>query len=145
MRCPYCQHEESRVIDSRELDSLVRRRRECIKCEKRFTTHETIELAPLYVIKKDNKKELFDRLKILNGLTKACEKRPVKEEEILNAVDLIESKLRNSKTTEVHSKVIGLEAMKHLKRLDKVAYLRFASVYNEFADITDFNKEISKL
>lgn len=116
-----------------------------MKCEKRFTTHETIELAQLHVIKKDNKKEIFEREKIKAGLLRACEKRPVTLESIESAVDLIESKIRASNSTEVHTKVIGLEAMKHLKRLDKVAYLRFTSVYNEFADVSDFKDELKKL
>jgi len=145
MKCPYCQHIETKVIDSREAEDIVRRRRECLKCEKRFTTHETAETIPLYVIKKDNKKEIFEREKLKSGLLKACEKRPVNEEEIEKAVIIIEAKLRNSKSNEIPTKLIGTEAMKQLKQLDKVAYLRFASVYNEFDDISDFKDELKKL
>ncbi len=143
MRCPYCQYEETKVIDSRESEDIVRRRRECLKCEKRFTTHETIESAPLYIIKKDNSRELFDREKLKRGIIKACEKRPVEMEKIDEAVDKIESKLR--KNNELSSKEIGEEVMKQLKKLDKIAYIRFASVYREFEDVSDFKKELNNL
>lgn len=133
------------MIDSRESDDLVRRRRECEKCEKRFTTHEAIESAPLYVIKKDETKELFDREKIKRGLIKACEKRPIEIEKIDDAIDKITSKFIKSKNTEIQSSEIGEEAMKHLKKMDKIAYIRFASVYREFEDVSDFKKELNNL
>lgn len=143
MKCPYCQYEETKVIDSRESENIVRRRRECLKCGKRFTTHEAIESAPLYIIKKDSSKELFDREKLKRGIIKACEKRPVEIEKIDEAVDKIESKLR--KNSELSSKEIGEDVMKHLKCLDKIAYIRFASVYREFEDVSDFKKELNNL
>lgn len=145
MKCPYCYHIETKVIDSRELDDLVRRRRECLKCEKRFTTHEAAELTPLYVIKKDSKKEVFEREKLKLGFLKACEKLPVEQEKIELAVNKIEAKLRSSKSVEISTKSIGNEVMKSLKGLDKIAYLRFVSVYNEFKDVSDFKDEIKKL
>lgn len=143
MKCPYCQHEETKVIDSREAEEIVRRRRECLGCENRFTTHEIIESAPLYVIKKDNSRELFDREKVRRGIIKACEKRPIEIEKINEALDKIELKLK--KNNEISTNVIGEEVMRHLKRLDKVAYIRFASVYREFEDVSDFKKELNNL
>lgn len=145
MKCPYCQHEETKVIDSRESEQLIRRRRECFSCEKRFTTHEKIESAPLYIIKKDNSRELFEREKLKKGILKACEKRPIELEKINEAIDRIESRLLSSKNNEISSTLIGEEAMKHLKRLDKIAYIRFASVYREFKDVEDFQKELKNL
>jgi transcriptional repressor NrdR len=145
MKCPYCQHAETKVVDSREAEELVRRRRECEKCEKRFTTHEVIESAPLYVIKKDSSKELFDREKIKRGLLKACEKRPIEIEKIDDAIDKITSRFIKNRNNEVSSREIGEEAMKHLKKLDKIAYIRFASVYRQFEDPSDFKKELNNI
>ena len=146
MICPYCNFEQTSVIDSRESDLLTtRRRRECLKCKKRFTTYERIETLDLVVIKKDNRREPYNREKVKNGLIKACEKRPVSQEKIEQILDKIEAKLRTLKSKEIPSKLIGEEVIKKLKTLDKIAYIRFASVYRDFADITDFQKEIKFL
>ena len=147
MRCPYCGYEESKVIDSRPTDEgeRIRRRRECLKCAKRFTTYEIIETVPLIVIKKDKSRETFDRNKLLNGLLRACEKRPVALDTLEIAVDEIESKLQNSLDREIPSSLIGTYAMDKLKELDEVAYVRFASVYRQFKDINTFMEELSKL
>jgi len=147
MKCPYCGHTETDVVDSRDADDLsaVRRRRECHKCEKRFTTYERVESVELIIIKKDGRREPFNREKLMAGLVRACEKRPVPHEKIEEAVDEIEMELRKKDTKEVPSKAIGELVMKKLKKLDKVAYIRFASVYREFADVEDFRKELKEL
>ena len=147
MRCPYCSFPESKVIDSRptEEGQAIRRRRECIKCGKRFTTYEKIEEIPLMVIKTDGNRQVFDRNKILNGIIKACEKRPVPMETIENIVDEIEKTLYNSMEKEVTSKAIGEMVMNRLKDVDDVAYVRFASVYRQFTDINSFIEELKNL
>lgn len=147
MKCPYCGFEESKVIDSRPTDEgeRIRRRRECISCNKRFTTYEVIESVPVIVVKKDKSREVFDRNKLFNGLLRACEKRPVSLETIEHVVTEIESKLQNSLDREVTSSYIGQLAMEALKDLDEVAYVRFASVYRQFKDINTFMDELAKL
>lgn len=137
MRCPYCKKSESRVLESRALDNgfTIRRRRECTSCNRRFTTYERVEDVPLWVIKKDGRRELFNRDKLLTGMMKACEKRPVALETLSEIVDEIERDLRDRSEHEVPSKVIGQIVMGHLLKLDKVAYVRFASVYREFKDV----------
>ena len=145
MKCPFCNYSESKVIDSRESDDLTRRRRECLSCEKRFTTYERVETVQMYIIKKDGSRELFDKVKLRKGLVKSCEKRPVSIDEIENVINSIESKMRLLDSTEISSKQVGEEVMNQLKALDKIAYIRFASVYREFADIEDFRKEIQIL
>jgi len=145
MKCPYCSG-ETKVIDKRSSESnAIRRRRECLKCKKRFTTYERIESNPLIVIKKDGRRERFSREKIKIGILKACEKRNISESEIDKLVDKIECKLKNMDKTEIETKVIGELVMNELKKLDKVAYIRFASVYREFADIDSFMEELKKL
>ncbi|NLL63757.1 MAG: transcriptional regulator NrdR [Ruminococcaceae bacterium] len=147
MKCPFCGFEESKVIDSRPTDEgeRIRRRRECLKCEKRFTTYEIIESVPIIVIKKDKSREQFDKQKLLNGLLKACEKRPVALKTIEDAANEIELQLQNSLDREVSSDKIGELAMEKLKDIDEVAYVRFASVYRQFKDITTFLEEVTKL
>jgi len=145
--CPYCSNEFSRVVDKREGDNgkTTRRRRQCTKCGRRFTTFERVETLDLLVIKKEGKRESFDRLKLRSGIIKACEKRPVSAGDIEKILDEIEAELRKSATTEVPSKKIGDLVIKKLKKLDDVAYIRFASVYRQFTDLSDFEKELSKL
>ena len=147
MKCPYCFHDETKVVDKRETEDLdtTRRRRECLKCEKRFTTYERVESLDLVVIKKDGRREACDREKIKKGVIKACEKRPISYEQIDNFVDKLESELRKLKSKEIQSNLIGEKIMNGLKRLDKIAYIRFASVYRSFADVTDFQKELKDL
>ncbi len=147
MKCPYCSFEESKVIDSRPTDEgeRIRRRRECLKCQKRFTTYEIIESLPIIVIKKDKSREVFNRDKLINGMLKACEKRPVSINDIERAVDDIEVKLQNSLDREVTSDAIGELVMEKLKELDEVAYVRFASVYRQFKDLSTFMEELNKL
>lgn len=147
MKCPYCEYIESKVIDSRptEEGNSIRRRRECLSCEKRFTTYEKVETLPIMVIKKDGSRQQFDRNKVLNGLLRACEKRPVPLEALEKTVNDIELKLSNSLEREVTSRVVGEMVMEHLKSLDQVAYVRFASVYREFKDIHTFMDELGKL
>ena len=147
MKCPFCNHPESKVIDSRPTDdgNMIRRRRECIQCARRFTTYEKIESMPLMVIKKDKSLESFDRDKILNGLLKACEKRPVSIKTLENLVDDIESQVCNSLIREITSKELGSMLMDKLKELDEIAYVRFASVYRQFKDINTFVSELQKL
>ncbi len=147
MRCPFCSCEESKVIDSRPTDEgeRIRRRRECISCQKRFTTYEVIESVPVIVVKKDKSREVFDRNKLFNGMLRACEKRPVSLEKIESAVNEIEATLQNSLDREVTSVHIGELAMDKLKELDEVAYVRFASVYRQFKDINTFMDELGKL
>ena len=147
MKCPFCSYEESKVIDSRPADDgeRIRRRRECIKCGKRFTTYEIIESVPIIVVKKDKSRQVFDRQKLFNGMIKACEKRPVTSETIERAVSDIETQLQNSLDREVTSIQIGELAMEKLKDIDDVAYVRFASVYRQFRDINTFMQELNKL
>ncbi len=147
MKCPYCSYEESRVIDSRPTDEgvRIRRRRECLKCQKRFTTYEIMESLPIIVIKKDHSRESFDRDKLLNGMLRACEKRPISINDLEHALDDIELTLQNSLDREVTSDKIGELAMEKLKALDEVAYVRFASVYRQFKDINTFMDELNKL
>lgn len=147
MKCPYCSYEETQVIDTRETENLevTRRRRECLKCNKRFTTYERVEEAEIIVVKKDGRRERFERQKLLNGILKACEKRPISLDKIEKLVDEVESDLRKRDSVEVESKVVGEIAMKKLKTLDKVAYIRFASVYREFEDLDRFEEELEKL
>ena len=147
MKCPYCAYAESKVIDSRPTDEgeRIRRRRECLKCQKRFTTYEIIESLPIIVVKKDKSREVFDRNKLLNGMLRACEKRPVSIDMLESAIDGIEAALQNSLDREVTSPRIGELAMDALKDIDEVAYVRFASVYRQFRDINTFMDELSKL
>ena len=147
MKCPYCQYSESKVIDSRptDEDEKIRRRRECMRCGKRFTTYEIVETTPLMVVKKDNTIEPFNRDKLLNGLLRACEKRPVSLKCLEQMVDQIEQKLKNSLEGEVSSQKIGELAMEQLRQIDQVAYVRFASVYREFQDINSFMDELRKI
>lgn len=147
VKCPYCGYDESKVIDSRPTDEgeRIRRRRECLKCGKRFTTYEVIETVPIIVIKKDKSRESFDRNKLLNGLLRACEKRPVSIDTLERVVDEIEGSLQNSLDREVPSSLIGKYAMEKLKTIDEVAYVRFASVYREFKDIATFKEELDRM
>ncbi len=147
MKCPYCGYLESKVVDSRptEEGSSIRRRRECLGCGKRFTTYETVESVPLVVIKKDGSRQAFNKNKMLGGLVKACEKRPVTMARLEEACDEIEQQLSNSLEREVKSEQIGELVMEHLKNIDEVAYVRFASVYRQFKDIGTFMDELSKL
>ncbi|MEG2720780.1 MAG: transcriptional regulator NrdR [Oscillospiraceae bacterium] len=147
MRCPFCGYEESKVIDSRPTDEgeRIRRRRECIKCAKRFTTYEIIESVPILVIKKDKSREVFDRNKLLSGMLRACEKRQISIDTLEKAIDEIEVTLQNSLDREVTSIHIGELAMDKLKEIDEVAYVRFASVYRHFKDINAFMDELSAL
>ncbi len=147
MKCPYCGFEESKVIDSRSADDgeRIRRRRECLRCAKRFTTHEVIETVPIMVIKRDKSREQFDRAKLMRGLLKSCEKRPVSLSQIETMADNIETKLQSSLDREITSNAIGELAMEQLKSVDQVAYVRFASVYRQFKDINTFMEELNKL
>ena len=147
MKCPYCGYQESKVVDSRHSDdgASIRRRRECLSCQKRFTTYETVESLPMVVIKKDNSRQTFDRSKILTGMVKACEKRPVTMADLERAVDEIEQIIQNSLDREVSTVHIGELVMERLKPLDEVAYVRFASVYRQFKDINSFMQELNKI
>lgn len=147
MKCPFCGFEESKVIDSRPTDEgeRIRRRRECLNCQKRFTTYEIIESVPIIVIKRDKTREMFDREKLLNGLLRACQKRPVSVDTLENLVDEIEGTLQNSLEREVTSEKIGGMVMDRLKDIDEVSYVRFASVYRQFKDINTFMDELTKL
>lgn len=147
MKCPYCGDEESKVIDSRPTEDgeRIRRRRECLRCRKRFTTYEVVETLPLMVIKKDNSREAFDRQKLLNGMLRSCEKRPVSYQTLEKTVSNIEQTLLNSYDREVSSVRIGELTMQELKKIDEVAYVRFASVYRQFADVESFFTELRKL
>ncbi|MFI3206428.1 MAG: transcriptional regulator NrdR [Clostridia bacterium] len=147
MKCPFCNYEESKVIDSRPTDEgeRIRRRRECLKCGKRFTTYEIIETVPVVVIKKDKSRETFDRNKLMGGLLKACQKRPVSMSTLEKIIDEIEVLLQNSLDREVPSQLIGTYTMEKLKNVDEVAYVRFASVYRQFKDINTFMDELSKI
>ncbi len=146
MRCPFCGNEDTSVLETRETTSgSTRRRRVCQECEKRFTTYENPESTPLIIVKKSGVREAYDRNKIKAGILRACEKRPVALEEIDQVVDEIENELRSQPKEEVSSKKVGSLIMRKLKKLDKVAYIRFASVYREFADVDSFEEEIKKL
>ena len=147
MKCPYCGYKESKVIDSRpaEEGSSIRRRRECLSCAKRFTTYETVESLPMVVIKKDGSRQSFDKRKVLNGMSRACEKRPVPFEVLEQKADEIEQTLQNSLEREVSTEYIGELVMDKLRAVDEVAYVRFASVYRQFKDIDTFMKELNKL
>ena len=147
MKCPFCGYTDSKVIDSRPAEdgTTIRRRRECLDCAKRFTTYEIIERMPLVVIKRDGSRESFDKVKIINGVIRACEKRPVTMTQIENLAADIELELRGRLESEVKSEVIGEMVMARLKDLDEVAYVRFASVYRSFKDINTFMEELTKL
>ena len=147
MKCPFCGFEESKVVDSRHSEDggSIRRRRECLSCQKRFTTYETVESLPIVVVKRDNSRQPFDRNKILNGMLRACEKRPVPISALEKAVDEIEQTVQNSLDREVSAETIGEMVMDKLRELDEVAYVRFASVYRQFRDINTFMAELTKL
>lgn len=147
MKCPYCLHDESKVVDSRSADDYasIRRRRECLKCNKRYTTYEKIEDIPVLVIKKDATRETFSKDKIITGLIKACQKRPVSRKQIEDIADSIEKTISNKMLTEISSDYIGELIMERLKDLDEVSYVRFASVYRQFKDINTFMEEIKSL
>ena len=147
MRCPFCAHPESKVVDSRPSDegASIRRRRECLACHKRFTTYETMESLPLVVIKKDGRRQTFDKSKILNGMIRACEKRPVPFDTLNHMADEIEQTLQNAMEREIPTARIGELVMDKLKGVDEVAYVRFASVYRQFKDISTFMAELNKL
>ncbi|MEA4814891.1 MAG: transcriptional regulator NrdR [Oscillospiraceae bacterium] len=147
MKCPFCGYKESKVMDSRptEEGSSIRRRRECLKCGKRFTTYETVESMPLVVVKKDGSRQSFERRKVLNGMLRACEKRPVSMETLERLTDEIEQELQNSLEREINTEHIGELVMEKLKAVDEVAYVRFASVYRQFKDINTFMTELNKL
>ncbi|MBQ7897082.1 MAG: transcriptional repressor NrdR [Clostridia bacterium] len=147
MKCPACGFAESKVLDSRptEEGEAIRRRRECLSCQKRFTTYERLEVMPIMVVKKDKSREAFDRTKLINGMIRACEKRPVPISDIERAVSDIEASLNNSLQTEVSSTQIGELVMEALKKIDEVAYVRFASVYRQFKDINTFMDELKLL
>lgn len=147
MKCPYCNHLESKVIDSRytEEHTCIRRRRECLECQDRFTTYERLEDVPLMVYKKDGRRELFDRNKLMTGLLKACEKRPISRENLEKLIIDVEKALRNDMKQEVQSSKIGEIVMNRLKELDEVAYVRFASVYRQFKDVIKFKQELERL
>jgi len=147
MRCPFCGWTESKVIDSRaaEEGTSIRRRRECLTCMRRFTTYEVVERIPLMVIKKDGRRVIFERSKLLNGLIKACEKRPVSLNTIEAVADKVEKEIRNSMEREISTQSIGEMVMHYLREIDQVAYVRFASVYRQFADINNFMQELESL
>ena len=147
MKCPFCAYLESKVVDSRPADegASIRRRRECLSCHKRFTTYETMESLPLMVVKKDGSRQSFDRNKVMNGLIRACEKRPVSFSTMEEIVNEIEQTLQNEMEREVSSAEIGELVMERLKKVDEVSYVRFASVYRQFADVESFFNELQKL
>ena len=147
MKCPFCTSDEDKVIDSRSSNEgkSVRRRRECLKCAKRYTTYEYVEEIPLMVIKKDGRREAFDRNKIISGIMKACEKRPVSVEKIEGVVDRVEKEIQKTFDKEVKAQELGELVMEHLHKTDEVAYVRFASVYRQFKDINQFMKELKDL
>lgn len=147
MKCPFCEFEESKVIDSRPTDEgeAIRRRRECLNCAKRFTTYEKIETIPLMVIKKDGSRQMFDRVKLLNGIMRACEKRPVTTSDMEHIVNEIETATQNLLEREISSQKIGEMVMERLPAIDEVAYVRFASVYRQFKDINTFVEEVNRL
>jgi transcriptional repressor NrdR len=147
MRCPFCDHSESKVIDSRESKNglRIRRRRECLSCERRFTTYEKIEEIPYMVVKKDGRRQPFDSQKLLRGMLTACEKRPIPVSKLEEIVEEVETMLQERTEKEMNASEIGRYVMKKLKTLDKVAYVRFASVYREFKDVLEFKQELEKL
>ena len=147
MKCPYCGYQESKVVDSRHSEDgqSIRRRRECLSCQKRFTTYETVESLPMVVIKRDNSRQSFARNKVLNGMLRACEQRPVAMADLEAAADEIEQIIQNSLDREVSTAQIGELVMERLKPLDEVAYVRFASVYRQFKDINSFMRELNKI
>ena len=147
MKCPYCGYSESKVIDSRPADenSSIRRRRECLSCGKRFTTYETVESLPMVVVKKDGSRQSFDRRKVLGGMIRACEKRPVPLAELEKIAEEIEQDLQNSMEREISTEAIGEKVMERPRNVDQVAYVRFASVYRQFKDIDTFMTELNKL
>ena len=147
MKCPYCSFSESRVVDSRpaEEGATIRRRRECLSCQKRFTTYEIMERLPLIVVKKDGSRQTFDKQKLINGMLRACEKRPVPIADLQAVADEIELELQNSLEREIKTTDVGEMVMRGLKTLDEVAYVRFASVYRQFRDINTFMVELNKL
>ena len=147
MRCPFCGFSESKVVDSRPADegSSIRRRRECLSCTKRFTTYETVESLPMVVVKKDGSRQSFDRRKVLGGMIRACEKRPVPLAELEQIAADIEQDLQNSMEREISTEAVGEKVMDQLKKVDQVAYVRFASVYRQFKDIDTFMSELNKL
>jgi len=145
MQCPSCSFEATRVIDSREVEDSIRRRRECMKCSYRFTTYERVEAVSVMVVKKDGRREPFDREKLARGIRKACEKRPVSEDDIEKLVFQVEQDVRETLKNEIKSTELGEVVIKRLKDIDEVAYIRFASVYRQFRDVESFKKEIDKL
>ena len=147
MKCPFCNYPDSKVVDSRPTDegTSIRRRRECLRCFKRFTTYETVERLPLMLIKRDGTREPYDRNKLLSGVMKACEKRPVPQARLEQLVDTVEQRLFGTLETEVSSQKIGEMVMQELKNVDEVAYVRFASVYRQFKDINTFLEELNSL
>ena len=147
MKCPYCGYKESKVVDSRpaEEGSSIRRRRECLQCERRFTTYETVESLPMVVIKKDGSRQSFDRSKVLRGIQRSCEKRPVPVAEMERMTTEIEQELQNNLEREISTELVGEMVMDKLKKADEVAYVRFASVYRQFKDINTFMSELNKL
>ncbi|OCL28103.1 transcriptional regulator NrdR [Orenia metallireducens] len=147
MRCPYCTYLESKVVDSRstEESTTIRRRRECLECGKRFTTYERIDELPIMVVKRNGGRERFDRNKLLNGLLKSCEKRPISRDQLEGIVNSVEQQIRNQMEDEIETTVIGELVMNYLSKLDEVAYVRFASVYRQFKDIETFRMELDKL
>ncbi len=145
MKCPYCHSDETKVVDKRDTGEVTRRRRECLKCEKRFTTYERVEAPMIMVVKKDRNSEQFDREKLRRGILFSCQKRPVTADQIDVVVQDIENSMRDLNGTEITSQRIGELVIRRLKKIDKVAYIRFASVYKEFADLDEFEKELAKL
>jgi len=147
MKCPYCGHDEDKVIDSRPAEDgvAIRRRRECLGCGARFTTYEKIETLPLLVIKKDGTREPFNRDKILKGLLKACEKRPVSSEQLMDLLTYVEAQIQNAPNREISSQDIGEIVMRRLKDIDEVSYVRFASVYRQFKDVNSFLEELNEM
>ncbi len=147
MRCPFCSFDESKVVDSRSTDdnTTIRRRRECLSCSKRYTTYEKVEDIPILVVKRDSTRENFNKEKIINGLIRACQKRPVSRKQIEDLAEDIEKTISNKMITEVNSKIIGEMVMERLKNVDEISYVRFASVYREFKDINTFLEEIKSL
>lgn len=147
MKCPFCGNSEDKVVDSREAENglAIRRRRECLRCKRRFTTYEEIEEKPLLVVKRDGRRESFDRKKLEAGILKACEKRPIPFAKIETTIERLARELRIKFPNEVDSKKIGEQAIKELRKLDEIAYLRFASVYRQFKDVVEFSEEVKKL
>ena len=146
MKCPYCGYQESKVVDSRPADEgSIRRRRECLRCERRFTTYETVESLPMVVIKKDGSRQTFDRSKVLRGIQRSCEKRPVPVADMERMATEIEQELQNNLEREISTELVGEMVMDKLKKADEVAYVRFASVYRQFKDINTFMSDLNKL